>query len=97
MPHRRRSSRSARVSPAISVAAPAISTSSTPFSTPSKKAEEEVTMPASPVLPKMVGERVKRREDPRLIRGRATYVDDIALIGMQHMVFKRSDIAQGRI
>jgi aerobic carbon-monoxide dehydrogenase large subunit len=54
-------------------------------------------MPATPVLPKLVGERVKRREDPRLIRGRATYVDDIALVGMQHLVFKRSDIAHGRI
>src|SRR5262249_37009021 len=54
-------------------------------------------MPVSPVLPKLVGERVKRREDPRLIRGRATYVDDIALVGMQHMAFKRSDIAHGRI
>jgi aerobic carbon-monoxide dehydrogenase large subunit len=54
-------------------------------------------MPASPVLPKLVGQRVKRREDPRLIQGRATYVDDIALVGMQHMAFKRSDVAHGRI
>src|SRR5919198_2616970 len=54
-------------------------------------------MPASPVLPKLVGERVKRREDPRLIQGRATYVDDIALVGMQHIAFKRSDVAHGRI
>src|SRR5437868_603800 len=54
-------------------------------------------MPATPVLPKLVGERVKRREDPRLIQGRATYVDDIALVGMQHIMFKRSDIAHGRI
>jgi aerobic carbon-monoxide dehydrogenase large subunit len=54
-------------------------------------------MPTTPVLPKLVGERVKRREDPRLIRGRATYVDDIALVGMQHLAFKRSDIAHGRI
>src|SRR5262245_41938723 len=54
-------------------------------------------MPATPVLPKLVGERVKRREDPRLIQGRATYVDDIALVGMQHVAFKRSDIAHGRI
>jgi aerobic carbon-monoxide dehydrogenase large subunit len=54
-------------------------------------------MPATPVLPKLVGERVKRREDPRLIQGRATYVDDIALVGMQHLAFKRSDIAHGRI
>src|SRR3954469_25211632 len=54
-------------------------------------------MPTSPVLPKLVGQRTKRREDPRLIRGRGTYVDDIALVGMQHMAFKRSDVAHGRI
>src|SRR5687767_230616 len=54
-------------------------------------------MPTAPVLPKLVGQRVKRREDPRLIQGRGTYVDDIALVGMQHIVFKRSDVAHGRI
>jgi carbon-monoxide dehydrogenase large subunit len=52
---------------------------------------------ASPVLPKLVGQRVKRREDPRLIQGRATYVDDIKIAGMQHLAFKRSDIAHGHI
>ena len=54
-------------------------------------------MPTSPVLPKLVGQRVKRREDPRLIQGRGTYVDDIALVGMEHLAFKRSDVAHGRI
>ena len=54
-------------------------------------------MAANFVLPKLIGERVKRREDPRLIQGRATYVDDIKLVGMKHLVFKRSDIAHGRI
>ncbi|RPI48580.1 MAG: xanthine dehydrogenase family protein molybdopterin-binding subunit, partial [Acidobacteria bacterium] len=54
-------------------------------------------MATSPVLPKLVGQRVKRREDPRLIQGRATYVDDVALVGMQHLAFKRSDVAHGRI
>ena len=54
-------------------------------------------MALTPVLPKLVGERVKRREDPRLIQGRATYVDDIALVGMQHLTFKRSDVAHGTI
>jgi carbon-monoxide dehydrogenase large subunit len=49
------------------------------------------------VLPKLVGERVKRREDPRLIQGRGTYVDDIKVTGMRHLAFKRSDIAHGRI
>jgi carbon-monoxide dehydrogenase large subunit len=53
-------------------------------------------MPA-PVLPKLVGQRVKRREDPRLIQGRATYVDDVKIPGMYHVAFKRSDVAHGRI
>ena len=54
-------------------------------------------MTAFPVLPKLVGQRVKRREDPRLIQGRATYVDDVKIAGMQHLAFKRSDVAHGRI
>ena len=54
-------------------------------------------MPAAPVLPKLVGQRVKRREDPRLIQGRGTYVDDVKIAGMQHIAFKRSDIAHGKI
>ncbi len=54
-------------------------------------------MPASPVLPKLVGARVKRREDPRLIQGRGTYVDDIKIVGMLHLAFARSDLAHGRI
>ncbi len=52
---------------------------------------------ATPVLPKLVGERVKRREDPRLIQGRGTYVDDIKIAGMQHLAFKRADLAHARI
>jgi carbon-monoxide dehydrogenase large subunit len=54
-------------------------------------------VPTTPVLPKLVGQRVKRREDPRLIQGRGTYVDDVKIAGMQHIAFKRSDIAHGRI
>ena len=49
------------------------------------------------ITPKMIGERVKRREDPRLIQGRATYVDDIKIAGMLHLAFRRSDIAHGII
>jgi aerobic carbon-monoxide dehydrogenase large subunit len=52
---------------------------------------------ATAVLPKLVGTRVKRREDPRLIKGQGTYVDDIKIVGMRHMAFKRSDVAHGRI
>ena len=54
-------------------------------------------MAVSPVLPKFVGQRIKRREDPRLIQGRGTYVDDVKVAGMQHLAFKRSDVAHGRI
>ncbi|OFW44683.1 MAG: carbon monoxide dehydrogenase [Acidobacteria bacterium RIFCSPLOWO2_12_FULL_67_14b] len=54
-------------------------------------------MATTPVLPKLVGQRIKRREDPRLIQGKATYVDDIKIAGMQHLAFKRSDVAHGRI
>ncbi|HEV2233961.1 MAG TPA: xanthine dehydrogenase family protein molybdopterin-binding subunit [Terriglobia bacterium] len=39
---------------------------------------------------KLLGERIKRKEDPRLIQGRAHYVDDIKLDGMLYMAFVRS-------
>ncbi|HEX5108602.1 MAG TPA: molybdopterin cofactor-binding domain-containing protein [Vicinamibacterales bacterium] len=54
-------------------------------------------MATVPVLPKLIGERVKRREDPRLIQGRGTYVDDVKIAGLQHLAFKRSDVAHARI
>src|ERR687891_1894541 len=52
---------------------------------------------SAPLLPKLVGSRVKRREDPRLIQGRGTYVDDVKIAGLQHIAFKRSDVAHGRL
>ena len=54
-------------------------------------------MTVTPILPKLIGQRVKRREDPRLIQGRGTYVDDVKLAGMLHLAFRRSDVAHGRI
>lgn len=44
-----------------------------------------------------IGERVLRKEDPRLLTGRGQFVDDIALPGMLHVAFARSAIARGRI
>jgi aerobic carbon-monoxide dehydrogenase large subunit len=44
-----------------------------------------------------VGQRVKRTEDPRLIRGLAHYVDDIALPGTLHVSFVRSIYAHAKI
>jgi carbon-monoxide dehydrogenase large subunit len=49
------------------------------------------------VKPVHVGERIKRREDPRLVRGLASYTDDMKLHGMLHAAFVRSDYPAGRI
>jgi len=46
---------------------------------------------------KMVGARVKRVEDPRLITGAGTYVDDIRMVDMLYGAVVRSPIAHGRI
>ena len=46
---------------------------------------------------KYVGQRVKRTEDPRLIKGLAHYVDDISLPGTLHVAFVRSVYAHARI
>jgi aerobic carbon-monoxide dehydrogenase large subunit len=45
----------------------------------------------------MLGSPIKRREDPRLITGQATYVDDIKLLGMLHMAVLRSPYGHARI
>ncbi len=44
-----------------------------------------------------VGQRMPRKEDPRLLTGRGQFVDDIALPGMLHIAFARSAIARGSI
>lgn len=46
---------------------------------------------------KLVGKRIKRTEDPRLIKGLAHYVDDIGLPGTLHVAFVRSMYAHARI
>ena len=42
------------------------------------------------VLSRYVGAVVKRKEDPRLITGSSTYVDDIKIPGTLHVAFVRS-------
>ena len=44
-----------------------------------------------------IGQRMPRKEDPRLLTGRGQYVDDISVPGMLHVAFARSPIARGRI
>jgi carbon-monoxide dehydrogenase large subunit len=46
---------------------------------------------------KWVGAKIKRREDPRLIRGLAQYVDDIHLPNTLHVAILRSPYAHARI
>ena len=46
---------------------------------------------------RFVGQRVARKEDSRFLTGHGQYVDDIALPGMIHAAFVRSDAARGRI
>jgi aerobic carbon-monoxide dehydrogenase large subunit len=41
--------------------------------------------------------RLKRKEDPRFIRGQGTYVDDVSLPGMLHGAVLRSPLAHARI
>jgi aerobic carbon-monoxide dehydrogenase large subunit len=45
----------------------------------------------------MIGQRVRRREDPRFITGQGRYVDDLELPGAVHVAFVRSDLAHARI
>src|SRR5436305_3550643 len=44
-----------------------------------------------------VGQAIRRKEDPRLITGRARYVDDISLPGTLWMAFVRSPEAHAKI
>ncbi|WP_238121407.1 MULTISPECIES: xanthine dehydrogenase family protein molybdopterin-binding subunit [unclassified Xanthobacter] len=47
--------------------------------------------------PKLVGQRVKRTEDPRLLAGSGRYVDDMAPKGLLHVAVLRSDQPHARI
>ena len=46
---------------------------------------------------RFVGQPMKRKEDPRLVSGTSTYVDDVLLPGMLHMAITRSIHAHARI
>ena len=45
----------------------------------------------------VIGARLRRREDPRLLRGQGTYVDDLRRPGLLQVAFARSPLAHGRI
>jgi carbon-monoxide dehydrogenase large subunit len=46
---------------------------------------------------KLIGKRVVRNEDPRLLTGHAQFVDDVQLPGMLHAAFLRSEYAHARL
>src|SRR2546425_11660407 len=46
---------------------------------------------------RLFGKSIKRREDPRFITGRGSYVDDLKLPGMTYAAFVRSPHAHARI
>ncbi len=47
--------------------------------------------------PKIIGARVQRREDPRLLTGNGAFVDDRQVPGMLHLAFRRSDFGHAKI
>ncbi len=54
-------------------------------------------MTAEAMPTKLVGQAIKRREDPRLITGQGTFLDDIKLPGMTHACVLRSPYAHAKI
>ena len=48
-------------------------------------------------VPSLMGARVKRKEDPYLLTGKARFVANLSLPGMQHVAFVRSPYAHARI
>ena len=47
--------------------------------------------------PKIVGARIKRTEDPRLLTGLGAYTDDRQVVRVLHVAFRRSDQSHARI
>src|SRR5947199_2652222 len=87
--------RSAMAWKGISAAAPATSTSSMRSRPrrlrPERNPQERTAMATTITKTETrVGNRIRRREDPRLITGTATYVDDIQKAGMHHDCVLRS-------
>ncbi|HKK09163.1 MAG TPA: xanthine dehydrogenase family protein molybdopterin-binding subunit, partial [Gemmatimonadota bacterium] len=52
---------------------------------------------ATPTMPKQIGARVRRKEDPRLITGSSTYTDDLRMPGAAWCAILRSPHAHARI
>ncbi len=53
--------------------------------------------PEMHVRPKIIGARIKRTEDPRLLTGLGAYTDDRQVVRVLHVAFRRSDQSHARI
>ncbi len=65
--------------------------------TPPSRAVPDGSPSATAAAGRFVGHAVERREDPRLLSGQGTYIDDVVVHGMGHACFVRSPSARGRI
>jgi aerobic carbon-monoxide dehydrogenase large subunit len=54
-------------------------------------------MTTSDLKPRVVGQAIKRREDPQLITGHGSYLDDVKIPGMLHVALVRSPYAHANI
>src|SRR5438874_2344167 len=64
----------------------------------SRRASMRMTDQDAPGLrPKIIGARVKRVEDPRLLTGQGAFADDRLCPGALHVAFRRSDQSHARI
>ena len=63
----------------------------------SEVAAETAEQRQAPAPSNHVGQAIRRKEDPRLITGRATYTDDMSIPGMLYAAIVRSTEAHARI
>src|SRR5690349_12907313 len=61
------------------------------------KAPNSMTDAADIARPKIIGARIKRTEDPRLLTGLGSYTDDRQVARVLHVAFRRSEHAHARI
>src|SRR5262245_26356840 len=64
---------------------------------PCARAPRSMTDAADIARPKIIGARIKRREDPRLLTGLGSYTDDRQVARLLHVAFRRSEHAHARI
>src|SRR5215213_1661169 len=65
--------------------------------TPATGDERTTRADATDSVERIVGARMRRKEDPRFLTGRGTYTDDVQVAGTLHTAFVRSPHAHARI